>query len=267
MNRDTCAPGPGGLSTAITGTPSCTARESGSANSSGDSVKTATPSRLPFGTDLNIWTSRGPSTVGGPTTTCLTPPTWPAPVRKPSIISTAKLSWSLATTNETVGRPARAARAVGAPAGAPRPTAKVRDIDAVPAEWGQVFLDLGVENEALTDYLRAGSTIGRSPLISALDSAAPHLQWLTANGGPVDSGEVSEFRDTYGTYTDVLRQLIAAGNAGDAGQVSGLAQEVGLGAASLRKQVNANITRLQLVMSDYLARVDQANHRVRVAAT
>src|SRR5437762_5215376 len=167
----------------------------------------------------------------------------------------------------TVGLAALAALALWSTDSTAQATAKVRALDAVTAEWGQVFLDLGVENEALNDYLRAGSGIGRSPLVSALDSAAPHLQWLTANGGPVDSGEVSEFRDTYGTYTDVLRQLIAAGNAGDAGQVSGLAQEVGLGAASLRKQVNANITRLQLVMSDYLARVDQANHRVRVAAT
>jgi len=167
----------------------------------------------------------------------------------------------------TVGLAALAALALWSTDSTAQATAKVRAIDAVTAEWGQVFLDLGVENEALNDYLRAGSTIGRSPLVSALDSAAPHLQWLAANGGPVDSGEVSEFRDTYGAYTDVLRQLIAAGNAGDTGQVSDLAQEVGLGAAALRKQVNANITRLQLEMTDYLARVDQDNHGVRVAAT
>jgi len=98
-------PGPGGLSTAMIGTPACTALDSGAANSSGDRVNTATPSRLLLGTDLKSWTSFGPSTVGGPTTMSLTPPTWPTPLWKPSIISTAKFSWLLATTNETVGVP------------------------------------------------------------------------------------------------------------------------------------------------------------------
>src|SRR5881398_1988611 len=47
---------------------------------------------------------------------------------------------------------------------------------------------------------------GRSPLPSALSSAGPHLEWLAAHGDAGDADELATFRDTYGAYTDTLRQ-------------------------------------------------------------
>jgi diguanylate cyclase len=143
---------------------------------------------------------------------------------------------------------------------------RVRAINGVANAWAQVFLDLNVESEALNDYLRAGSDVGRTPLVSALGSAEPALQTLEASGQPMDALAANLLNDTYLSYTDVLRQLLAAGSAGDWNRVHVLADEASLGAASARKQAVADLTAARLELADYLADVDELNRRLQVAA-
>ena len=131
-NSLTLDDGGGGLSTAISGTPSLAASAIGAANRSGARVKTATPSLFPFAWSWNICSSLGPSTVGGPTTVWSTPPTLATPARKPIAISLAKLSCEFAMTNATrwdlpsaLGELEQAATAAASPTA--RTTASGRD--------------------------------------------------------------------------------------------------------------------------------------------
>jgi diguanylate cyclase (GGDEF)-like protein len=144
--------------------------------------------------------------------------------------------------------------------------ARVRAINDIANAWAQVYLDLSVESEALNDYLRAGSDIGRTPLVSALGSAEPELQLLEKSDQPRDAAAAARLNDTYLSYTEILRQLLAAGSAGDWTRVLQLADEAGLGAASARKQVVADLTSDRLELADYLAQVDEMNRRLQLAA-
>jgi diguanylate cyclase len=143
---------------------------------------------------------------------------------------------------------------------------RVRAINDVANSWAQVFLDLNVESEALNDYLRAGSDVGRTPLVSALGSAEPQLRSLEMSGQPLDALAANRLNDTYLSYTDVVRQLLAAGSAGNWNRVHLLADEANLGAASARKQAVADLTAARLELADYLAEVDELNRRLQVAA-
>ncbi|MEN3305112.1 MAG: hypothetical protein V7603_1314 [Micromonosporaceae bacterium] len=172
-----------------------------------------------------------------------------------------------AVVSLTIGLATLAALALWGTNSTGRATSHVGTMDEVSGTWARVSHDLEIESEAFNDYLRAGSAAGRTPLVSAINAAQPHLDWLAAHGSPADASAVAAFRDMYGSYTQTLRRLLDAANAGRPGQVSALSQQVGLGAASLRKQVEASIVRHQLELADYLRQVDQANHRLRMAAT
>ena len=84
----------------------------------------------------------------------------------------------LAVVGLTIGLVALAALAVVSTKSTAQATTRVREVGQISDQWGQVFLNVNVESEALNDYLRAGTEIGRQPLVSALGSAEPALQWL-----------------------------------------------------------------------------------------
>jgi diguanylate cyclase (GGDEF)-like protein len=147
-----------------------------------------------------------------------------------------------------------------------RTTAAAGRLDRTSAVWGQVLLHVSVENEALTDYLRASSTVGRQPLVSALGSAGSDLAWLAQHGSPTEIRQVVAVQATYRTYTDSLRLVIAAGNRGNKTLVALLADQAALVASSLRKQVVANALRQHEEMTGYLTLVRRQNHQLRAAA-
>jgi diguanylate cyclase (GGDEF)-like protein len=166
----------------------------------------------------------------------------------------------------TLGLVALAALAVWSSASTARTTSWVRNADRVAEEWGHVFSNMSLEYETLTDYLRAGSELGREPLRSVIGSAEPNLQWLEHDGDPIDGSQAALMHDTYAGYTQTLRDLIDAGNKGDTEQVSILADQASLGAASLRKQAAGNMVRKRQQTNDYLAKVDAENRTLRVVA-
>ena len=177
-----------------------------------------------------------------------------------------RMTARLAVVALTVGLTTLAGLALWSTHSTHQAASRVRGINDIANAWAQIFLDLNVESEALNDYLRAGSDVGRTPLVSALGSAELELQSLERSGQPQDAAAASRLDDTYQSYTEVLRQLLAAGSAGDWNRVRLLADEASLGAASARKQAVADLTAARLELEDYLAQVDQMNERLQTAA-
>ena len=166
----------------------------------------------------------------------------------------------------TVGMAALAGLALWGTAGTASATNEIRKIDVVSSHWAQVSMLVDVEHDALEDYLRAGSEIGRQPLIAALGSAGPSLTWLQTAAGPEEAHRAVSVARTYQAYTQTLQELVAAGNRGDRARVQLFAEQAGLSASSLRKQCLTNTERKRQELNTYIAMVDQHNQRLRLAA-
>src|SRR5690349_22859176 len=110
----------------------------------------------------------------------------------------------LAVVGLTIGLVALATLAVFSTKSTAQATTRVREVDEISDEWGQVFLHVNVESEALNDYLRAGTAIGRQPLVSALGSAEPALRWLENHGSADDRQQAQLMAQTYRGYTESL---------------------------------------------------------------
>jgi diguanylate cyclase (GGDEF)-like protein len=138
-------------------------------------------------------------------------------------------------------------------------TRHVRAAAVASDQWSEVNLNVSIEYEALTDYLRAGSEIGRQPLQSSLGSATTSLTWLSTGGDATDVEQAADVTDAYAAYTQTLRDLMAADGKGDSESVEALSQQAALGASTLRKSAITNVTRKRLEMDLYLASVDERN--------
>ncbi len=147
-----------------------------------------------------------------------------------------------------------------------RTTSQVRANGTVAEHWDDVLLRVSNEYEALVDYLRANTDVGRQPLVSALGSADPSLAWLARHGGAREAGQTVEIQYVYDAYTGTLRRLISARELGASRQVGLLAEQATLSAAALRKLVVANTARKRLEIKLYLAEVDGGNRNLRLAA-
>jgi diguanylate cyclase (GGDEF)-like protein len=166
----------------------------------------------------------------------------------------------------TLGVFALAALAVFGTSQNARTTGHVRSVARVSDQWGQLVTNVSIEYEALNDYLRAGSAVGRQPLASAIGSAEANLAWLARSGSATDFEQAADVTDVYESYTETLRELVAADHESDHAAVEALAEQAGLGASTLRKSAAANVARTRLEMDAYLLQVDQGNRRMRLAA-
>jgi len=92
---------------------------------------------------------------------------------------------------------------------------QVRAMVQMSDRWDEFFLQVGVEYEALSDYMRATSAEGRTPLRSALGGAVPTLAWLQAHGTVADRTQSISIAATYETYTESLREVMAAHDDGN----------------------------------------------------
>jgi diguanylate cyclase (GGDEF)-like protein len=166
----------------------------------------------------------------------------------------------------TLGLSALALLAVETNARTSEATTRVRAIEAVSEQWDQLFLHVGVEYEALSDYLRADSAVGRLPLSSALGSATPSLVWLQRHGDAADAQRARAVGHSYDAYTESLRQLIAARDGGDPAAADLDAEQASLSASALRKQAVANASRKRTELNLYLAEVERRSATFRTAA-
>ncbi|GIE94158.1 putative bifunctional diguanylate cyclase/phosphodiesterase [Paractinoplanes rishiriensis] len=132
-------------------------------------------------------------------------------------------------------------------------------------QWSQVTLDVSIEYEMLTDYLRASSDEGRQPLLSAMRSADDNLAWLTTQGEAADIEQAAEVSDSYQAYTETLTELIDAQEDGDTESMAALSEQAALGASTLRKNGIAQVARKRLEVDQYLSLVDERNRGLLLA--
>lgn len=148
-----------------------------------------------------------------------------------------------------------------------RAVTEVRRLEDVSSHWQAVFLQVSVEFEALNDYVRSGTQLGREPLMSTSGSADPQLRWLAERGGAQEKPWALSLRQSYGAYTYTVRQLLEAGDQGDNAAVTLYADQAGLSASGLRKQSMASVARKQFELTVHLAQVEHRNRMQKAAAT
>jgi diguanylate cyclase (GGDEF)-like protein len=166
----------------------------------------------------------------------------------------------------TVGLSALALLAVETNTRTAEATTHVRASEAVSDQWDEVFLHIAVEYEALTDYVKATSAVGRQPLKSSLGSATPNLDRLEHSGNARQAARAKATRSSYAAYTATLNVLIAAGNRGDHEAVNLLAEQAALSASTVRKQAVSNAAGQRRELVVYLSAVEASSDRARVAA-
>jgi diguanylate cyclase (GGDEF)-like protein len=159
-----------------------------------------------------------------------------------------------------------AALAFGVASTTSRATKQVRSQNDISDTWGQVDLHVGLEDETVYDYVRAGSDIGRTPLASVIGSADRSLDLLVRQGGTAEATQARLVQMTYASQSVTLHRLLEAGNQHDRAKVVLLAEQAQMGAAATRKQVAANVSRKRLEINDYLTSVDRTTDRLRTAA-
>ncbi|HVQ90043.1 MAG TPA: bifunctional diguanylate cyclase/phosphodiesterase [Mycobacteriales bacterium] len=147
-----------------------------------------------------------------------------------------------------------------------RATAQVRAMNEVSAGWQRLYDRILAIDDALGDYVRAGSDIGRRPLISAVTAATQSLDWLRQHRDPDEADEVSDVGQSFAGYATTLQTLFDAGRRGDVKQTPILIEQAALSSAALHKQVAADMERRRLATADLLDQVDQGVRRLRNAA-
>ena len=147
-----------------------------------------------------------------------------------------------------------------------RAAEQVRTIDAEIGAWSSVSLQLGIEAEALSDYLRADDDLARSPLRSAIGSAGPTLDHLAASG-EAQQQDVAAFRAIYDPYSDTLEEVLEHRASGDRVGESLAIERAALAASSMRKQSAIFVARNRQALDVALRDLDQRNRGYLVAAT
>jgi diguanylate cyclase (GGDEF)-like protein len=166
----------------------------------------------------------------------------------------------------TVGLSALGAIAVQTNTRTAQATTHVRASEAISDHWDGVFLNTATEYEALGDYLRADSDVGRLPLASALGSAVPDLAWLAKSRDVDVSVSATATRNAYDAYTDSLRQVLAAGKRRDRTAVELFAEQAGLSASTVRKQAVTSAAGKRRELLIYLTDVERRNSQSRTLA-
>ncbi|MEN3358072.1 MAG: hypothetical protein V7637_2054 [Mycobacteriales bacterium] len=145
-------------------------------------------------------------------------------------------------------------------------TAQVRAMNDVSGGWQQLYDRILSVDDALGDYQRAGSDIGRQPLVSAVSAAADRLDWLSRHADPDEAAEVTDIQQTFGGYARTLQTLYETGRRGEWDKVPVLVEQAALSSAALHKQIAADMERRRLATADLLDQVDRSVQRLRAAA-
>ncbi|MDI6098159.1 EAL domain-containing protein [Actinoplanes sp. NEAU-A12] len=145
-----------------------------------------------------------------------------------------------------------------------RTTSHIEHNSRISDHWSQIDLHIGVESEALNNYIVA-KKFGRDLLDSAMGSASPELEWQAANGDPLDVENAVLVTEAYSAFTQTLNDVRRSPTDRARSQI--LADQAALGASMVRKSANANVTRHRLAMDAYLAEAAQFNQKLSLAAT
>ncbi|MEV6345374.1 GGDEF domain-containing protein [Actinoplanes sp. NPDC051851] len=146
-------------------------------------------------------------------------------------------------------------------------TAHIRVLGKQSDQWGRLTLNVNIEYEALTDYVRDSSVTGREPLLTAIGSADENLTWLAEQGDPTDVARAADVGNSYAAYTSTLWELIAADGRDDTEAADVLYGQATLAASTLRKSAMAQVARKRLETDRYLSAADDRNRNLMLAAT
>jgi diguanylate cyclase (GGDEF)-like protein len=131
--------------------------------------------------------------------------------------------------------------------------------------WDHTLVQVSVESEAMSDYLRVPED-GVEPLASLVGSAWPEVNWLERHRTDTDANQVTLVHAVYESLTSSLRGLVDAARRGDQSAVGIQAAQASLGAAALRKQLTSAILLERIRLAGYLGRVGRDTGRLRTAA-
>jgi diguanylate cyclase (GGDEF)-like protein len=139
-------------------------------------------------------------------------------------------------------------------------------MNEISERWGRIFQHTILEGEALESFLRGGSPEARKPLASALGGAEADLEWLLQRGDRADVEAAARIRETYATYTDLLREVVRLGERGDLADATMQADLSAFAASSLRKQISQAVAANGNQTTQYLKEADRANQELRTLA-
>ncbi|MDT7581889.1 MAG: diguanylate cyclase [Pseudonocardiales bacterium] len=189
------------------------------------------------------------------------------PVAAPGVLErrlVGRRSARLAVAVLTLGLAALGLLGVDATARTTAAAAQIRSLAAVSDRWDEFFLQVGVEYEALSDYLRADSAEGRTPLQSAVGGASSTLDWLEQHGSAQDAARARSVAASYEAYTDSLHEVMNARDRGDPRARRLYAEQASLSAAALRKQAVARAAEKRAELNRYLLDLERFNGTTRV---
>ncbi|GAB7038035.1 MULTISPECIES: diguanylate cyclase domain-containing protein [Catenuloplanes] len=147
-----------------------------------------------------------------------------------------------------------------------RATSGVGRLNQISDEWGQVFQSLNAEQDAMRDYLRAGSDVGRKPLASVIGAGEPSLLWLATHADADDRQAVTVVLPAYRSYGATLHRMIELGDGEASAEVQLQAAQADLAEQALRKQITAQMDRTRLETTAFLEAAETQNNRLRTAS-
>jgi diguanylate cyclase len=199
---------------------------------------------------------RGPSRDGA------SPPP-PAPATTPGsswerLLVGRKLT-RLALTVLTLGLVTLGLLAVDATTRTATASAQVRAMVEVGDRWDGFVLQVGAEQQALSDYLRTGSAEDDGRLRSAVEGASGTLDRLAQQDGARDVTE------SYAAYTDAVRRVADARDRDDAKATTSLVEQASRRAAVLRTQAVAHAADARAELGRYLVGLERRSATIQVA--
>lgn len=143
-----------------------------------------------------------------------------------------------------------------------RATDHLRELNQINDHWGQLFLNMNLEVDALKRYSHTQPPDDQPAGIAARQ-ATPIVEWLLQNATPEDGTAAKSVRHTYDTYSASVDQAIEAHRRGDIEASAAQLEQASLAIAASQKQVATNMGRTRLQTTEYLGKIDQTNQRLQ----
>jgi diguanylate cyclase len=145
-----------------------------------------------------------------------------------------------------------------------RATARVATANELGDVWGQLFDHVNLEEDMMHAYVGTRDESQRASFVQTIGGAQPILASLLRLGDARDRVMAQRAVESYATYTDALRDVLAAGPAVDLE----IQQQRGrFAAAAMRQMVSASMSSERQDMRAFNRSLDAESERVRVATT
>jgi diguanylate cyclase (GGDEF)-like protein len=145
-----------------------------------------------------------------------------------------------------------------------RATARVATANELGDVWGQLFDHVNLEEDMMHAYVGTRDESQRAAFVQTIGGAEPIVASLRRMGDGRDQVMAQRAADAYATYTDALKDVLAADPTAD----MEMQQQRGrFAAAAMRQLVSASMSSERQEMRAFNRSVDAESERVRVATT